>query len=100
MAETTYRLFESGNRRPGPESLRALEKLYESSPPSDQPNDLGELVAAIREQNQMVGELVATLREQRPTDPEALASMIAGAIATQLRQLLASSEADQHSGTP
>lgn len=39
MAEVTYRLFESGNRKPGPESSAALADLFGSEVPADDPDD-------------------------------------------------------------
>lgn len=61
MAETTYRLFESGNRRPGPESMTALEDLFGTAPAVEETVVPGELVQAIYAQTEAINRLVERL---------------------------------------
>ena len=65
LGEAHYRALEGGSKRPGRETREALARFFGQEPPSEGPQvsqDLGPLVAAIREQTATMNELIGLLR--------------------------------------
>lgn len=100
-----YRAIESGAKKTAGLELReALARYFGRTPPSPErgvapAGDVGELVAAVREQTRAINELVEVLRDRPAMDPQSLAAVIGAAIASHLPQPPVVSATDPQSDT-